>query len=138
MEPGFKRAAWVKESIVAGNGFHAMKQDPVRHNALNIASALGVVIAFCGLIALGGLLPPWIYIPLAAPLFGSMFFSGFILVIHECSHNMFLLFKDRDRIKGANRLVGCCSPTTCATGRRATPPTTCAPASPTIPRTPTR
>lgn len=106
MEPGFKRAAWVKESIVAGNGFHAMKQDPARHNALNVASLLGVVLAFCGLIALGGALPAWLYIPLAAPLFGSMFFSGFILVIHECSHNMFLLFKDRERIKGANRLIG--------------------------------
>lgn len=106
MEPGHKRATWVKESMAAGNNFHAMKQDPLRHNLVNLASVALVTAVFCGLIALGGVLPPYIYLLLAGPLFGSVFFSGFILVIHECSHNMFLLFKNRDRIKGVNRLIG--------------------------------
>lgn len=92
--------------MAAGNSFHAMKQDPLWHNAINIASAMGVLAGFVGLVALGAVVPPWLYIPVAGILFGSVFFSCFILVIHECSHNMFLLFKDRERIRGVNRMIG--------------------------------
>lgn len=106
METGTKRAAWVRDSMAAGNAFHAMKQAPLRHNLLNLASASVVLAIFGGLIALGAVAPPWLYIPLAGVLFGSVLFSCFILVIHECSHNMFLLFKDRERIKGVNRMIG--------------------------------
>jgi len=92
--------------MAAGGEFHAMKQDPRRHNAINAAATLGVIGAFVGTVLLGTVLPVIVYIPLAIVLFGCIHFSMNILFIHECSHNMFVLTKDRARQKRLNRLIG--------------------------------
>lgn len=106
MERAIRRAPWIKEAIKAGNAFHAMKQDPRRHNLINAASAAGVVVSFAALLGAGAVLPWWLYVPLGGVLMGCVLFSVFILVIHECSHDMFVLLADRERSKAMNRLVG--------------------------------
>jgi len=83
-----------------------MKQDPGRHNALNIASASALWGAGV-LLMLAGAVVPWpIYVPVAGVLLGCVFFAHFILILHECSHDMFLLSSDRKRQKVLNRSIG--------------------------------
>lgn len=106
MDKPLRRAPWIKEAITAGNEFHAMKQDPTRHNLINGASTLAVVLSFAGVLASGAVLPWWLYVPLGGALMGCVLFSVFILIIHECSHSMFVLLPDRERSKELNRLVG--------------------------------
>ncbi|MCB9760833.1 MAG: fatty acid desaturase [Alphaproteobacteria bacterium] len=101
-----KRARWVRDAIVAGNDFHAMKMDPTRHNLINLGSTAGLIGAFAGLVALANVLPLAAYLPLAAIGFGVLYFSVNVLIIHECSHNMFLLSKDREQAKRWNHVVG--------------------------------
>lgn len=101
-----KRARWVRDAAVAGNELHAMKKNITTHNLINIGATLSLVSLFGAVMAAGRWVPWPVYIPLAAILFGSMYFSVFILILHECSHNMFLLLADRERSKRLNRLVG--------------------------------
>jgi len=101
-----QRAAWLKQAIAAGNDFHYLKQTPWKHNLRN-AIALSVVLsAYAGVLALGAVLPTWFYVPVGSLLIGSLFFGLFVLVIHECSHSMFVLLKDRERSKALNHAIG--------------------------------
>ena len=100
------RPTWLKKTIAAGNEFHFVKQTPWKHNLINISSTLLVFGLFGGLMMLGGVLEPWLYIPLATVLMGCLLFSLFVLVIHECSHCMFLLKRDREASKQLNHRVG--------------------------------
>jgi fatty acid desaturase len=100
---------WLRQSLAAGNEFHFVKQTPWKHNLLNL-SALGAVLAlFAGVMALGAVVPIWLYLPLATLILGCLIFSLFVLVIHECSHNMFLLLKNREASKRLNYIVGICT-----------------------------
>lgn len=100
------RAAWLKEAAAAGNAFHWRTRAPWRHNLINLGSLLLVVLGFVATGALAGALPWWAGIPLGAILFGPLLFSLFILVIHECSHAMFLLARDAERVRALNHLLG--------------------------------
>jgi len=100
------RPTWLKQAIAAGNEFHFVKQTPWRHNLLNCFSLLGVGAAFAGVMFLGKMMPWWAYIPTATVLMGCLIFSLFVLVIHECSHCMFLLKKDREASKRLNHRIG--------------------------------
>ncbi len=106
MSDSYERPGWVKQAIAAGGEFHAMKKEPGPHNRINLLATLAVASIFVGTIALGAFLPVLVYLPLAIVIFGCIYFAVNILVIHECSHNMFVLSRDRERQKRLNRLLG--------------------------------
>ena len=83
-----------------------MKKDPARHNRINLVSSLVVAGVFIGTTLLAAALPMVLWVPLALFLYGVVYFSVNVLVIHECSHNMFVLSRDRQRQKRLNRLIG--------------------------------
>ncbi len=103
---GGQLPAWVRRCPAAGAPFHAMRQDPTRHNLINLGAAALLWGAVLGVIAAGALLPWPLYVPLAGVLLGRLFFGHFILLVHECSHNMFVLSRDRARQTVMNRLLG--------------------------------
>ncbi len=101
-----KRAAWIKEAIAVGGEYHFKKQKRLRHNTINLGS-LGLVLLLTGLIYwAGAFVTPWVYVPLATLLLGCLTFSLYVLVIHECSHVMFLLLEDNARSEALNHLIG--------------------------------
>ena len=100
------RPDWLKKVLAAGNEFHFVKQVPWKHNLLNLTCLLGVMGGIAGVMMLGAVLPPAIYLPLGTILLGCLFFSLFVLVVHECSHAMFVLKRDRDASKQLNYRIG--------------------------------
>ena len=66
------RPKWLKESIAAGNAFHYVKQTPWKHNLINIMATALVFALFGGLMMLGAVLSPIIYIPVATTLMGNL------------------------------------------------------------------
>ncbi|MCP4921361.1 MAG: hypothetical protein GY913_31075 [Proteobacteria bacterium] len=101
-----KPARWMRDSVAAGGEFHWTKMDPVKHNLINIGSAVLVWAAIVGILALGKTAFAPVYLPIAGALVGCLFFGHFILIIHECSHNMFVLTANRDLQKKLNRGIG--------------------------------
>lgn len=100
------RPDWLKQAVSAGRQFHAMKQDPARHNARNLAM-MGLLVSLC--VALVGVAPwvPWpLFIVGGTLLMGALYFALFILVVHEASHDMFVLHSDRAKQKRWNRFFG--------------------------------
>jgi len=100
-----KRTDWMKESIRAGKEFHIRNQSPLKNNLINIISS----IMLWGSISLLLYLPsqtPWYYWPLISIFLGSCFFGHFILIIHECSHEMFLISKSTEQSKKINGIIG--------------------------------
>ncbi len=100
------RAKWLREAAAAGNAYHWRSRKPLGHNLLNLTCLAGVAAGFVGVGALAQVLPWWVYVPLGAVLFGCLLFSLFILVIHECSHTMFLLGADAERSRRMNHAIG--------------------------------
>ena len=100
------RPDWLRQALSAGNDFHFVKQVPWKHNLLNLFALSTVLGLFAGTMALGAVLPIWLYLPLATVVMGCLIFSLFVLVIHECSHSMFLLLKDREASKKLNNRLG--------------------------------
>lgn len=101
-----KRAQWVKDAMSVGNDFHYLKKTPWKHNILNLLLSLALSLGLALTAVAGAVLSPWLYIPLATAAFGMLYFSVFVLIIHECSHNMFVVLGDRARAKWLNRWIG--------------------------------
>ncbi len=101
-----KPAKWMRDVVALGGEYHWTKMDPARHNLLNLTSAVLLWGAIFGTLALGRWMPAAVWIPLASGLVGCMLFGHYILVLHECSHNMFVLTKNRETQKRLNRLIG--------------------------------
>ncbi len=101
-----RKPAWIRQAMAAGGAFHAMKQAPLPHNLRNVGWAAALWSAAVGLVALGLVVPPAVHVLVVAPLLSCVFLGHFVLVIHECSHNMFVLMGDRKRQRALNRLIG--------------------------------
>ena len=97
---------WVGAAIRAGRRYAFMAKRPLTHNAIN----LGALIALLSVLLFTGWLTtavsPWVGVPLGALLFGWVYFGLFVLVAHEASHNMFLVFDDRQLQRRVNRIAG--------------------------------
>ena len=104
------RAAWIAEAIRAGQAWHFRKKVRWVHNLINLtAFAMVMTIATLGVLA-SNWVSPWLYVPIAGCVFGLVYFSMFILVVHEASHGMFLVLDDRRWHLRLNRAFGwCCS-----------------------------
>lgn len=101
-----RQPEWLKAGIALGNQFHYKRVNPLVHNFMNLGLLALMLSACLGLVSLSLVLPVWAYIPLAGFGLGVLFFSLVILVIHEASHGMFLVMKDRQKSLFWNRLFG--------------------------------
>jgi fatty acid desaturase len=100
-----KRTTWMKDSIRVGREFKIRNQDIKKHNLINFSSA----ILLWSLIVSLMLLPkitPWYSWPLFSIALGACFFGHFILIIHECSHSMFVHLKDSKANRKWNGRIG--------------------------------
>jgi fatty acid desaturase len=97
---------WTRKLPGLGRDLNAIKQDPLRHNAINGLAVTALWGSIFALLALGAVLPAALYVPLGGFLLGCCFFGHFVLIIHECSHDMLFLSANRERQKSINRLVG--------------------------------
>ncbi|WP_437580616.1 fatty acid desaturase family protein [Sorangium sp. So ce887] len=101
-----KHPEWLRQAIAAGRELHYTRQPRIRHNAINLMS-LAALICGCGLVgAASESVPVWLYVPVGSVLLGCMLFGLFILVIHECSHEMFVLLADPGRSRALNHRIG--------------------------------
>ena len=101
-----RHAPFVHAAIRAGQRYHYRTKRPALHNSINLGATSVVLMAWAGLLYLGTRISPAVYIPLAAFGFGLCYFSLFILVVHEASHQMFFIVEDRRRHRLLNRLAG--------------------------------
>ncbi|MAQ16318.1 MAG: hypothetical protein CMN30_16200 [Sandaracinus sp.] len=99
-------APWVTAAIRAARPFAYKDKSPLRHNAINLAALAGLGVVWAGAAMASQWLPWWAYVPLAALAFGWVNFGLFVLVVHEASHNMFLVFRDRALQRRINRVAG--------------------------------
>ncbi|MED5371654.1 MAG: fatty acid desaturase [Myxococcota bacterium] len=107
-----KKATWMRKAASAGNEFHWRKQDVQEHNRRNLlwtAALWGSVPVVLGIGTLlrafaPVLMPVWMV--LAGLYIGCVILGHFVLIIHECSHNMYLLDEDRDKQGELNRRIG--------------------------------
>jgi fatty acid desaturase len=101
-----KRTAWMRAAIAAGREFHVMPDDRRAHNRRNILWTSAVLVGIASVLAASAVIPTIPYLVLAPWLLGSLYFSLFILVIHECSHDMYFLPADRSQTRIWNRRIG--------------------------------
>lgn len=97
---------WIQQGIKLGNTYHYRQKKTVVHNSLNLAMLILILAFVVSLLYLGNVLPFWLYIPLGAVGFGLVYFMLFILVVHEASHNMFILLKNLKQARAWNRCFG--------------------------------
>jgi fatty acid desaturase len=103
---GDRPPPWVQAAIRAGRPYAFKDKRPLVHNAKNL-SALAFLLTVAGVTGwLSTQLDWWLYLPLATFLFGWVNFGLFVLVAHEASHNMFLVFEDRALQRKVNRVFG--------------------------------
>jgi len=76
------------------------------HNTINVGLFALLLAAQFAIVASHDVVSPYVYVPLAGALLGALYFACIILVVHEASHNMFVILKDRDAQKFWNRLFG--------------------------------
>jgi len=101
-----KRAKWVREAIKAGSEFHYRTKTPWKHNVLNLSLMAGILGGLLMVFRAGSWMHPLLYILIAAFAVGTLTFGLFCLVIHECSHNMFVLHANHRWTRRLNRWIG--------------------------------
>ncbi len=109
MEKGTKaseRPAWIREAILAGQRYHVRTKSPLLHNAINLGATTALVLLLVVIAWAGKVVHPALYVPLAAYAFGNTYFALFVLVVHEASHGMFLISKNRRARDAFNRAAG--------------------------------
>lgn len=101
-----RRQGWIADAIRAGQPWHFRKKVRWKHNLINLLSLSGVIAALSLSVAASNWMSPWVYLPLAGCVFGLLYFSLFILVVHEASHGMFVILEDRRLHLRINRMFG--------------------------------
>lgn len=100
------RAPWVRQAILAGHRYHVRHRSRVWHNAINLGALFGILCVIGATLWAGTAIAPLLYVPLAATLLGLCYFSLFVLVVHEASHQMFLVHRSRVVRRRLNRIAG--------------------------------
>ena len=101
-----KNPAWLKQAISLGTDYKIDRSRLFIHNARNLISLTLLLCTIGSLLCLGVWLDPWLHILVASPFLGMAFMGLLFLVLHEGSHSMYLVSKDRKRTKKLNRLFG--------------------------------
>ncbi|MBW2464848.1 MAG: hypothetical protein JRH11_24575, partial [Deltaproteobacteria bacterium] len=65
------RPPWIREGILAGQRYHVRTKSPWLHNTINLSALTTLVALLVGVVWAGTVLPPAIYIPVAAFAFGN-------------------------------------------------------------------
>ena len=99
------RPSWLKEAVKIGKDFHINTRKKSTHNMINLTCAIVLWSSIFGILWAGVVLTPLWY-PLLGILLSAAFFGNFILMIHECSHNMFVSVKDVHKNKELNSFIG--------------------------------
>jgi fatty acid desaturase len=99
------------EGVKLGRRFGAHRQTPWLHNTINLFHLVFLLASAFAVVLTTGI-PAWLYVPLASAALGWVYFGLLVLVVHEASHNMFILSRDRTRRLSWNRRFGwlCCVP----------------------------
>jgi fatty acid desaturase len=101
-----KKSSWVQEAVGAGQRFHFSRQNPLKHNFYNLFW-LGLILISIGFtVWMKRSLPLISFNLLAVPVLGYLFFLLLVLVVHEASHNYFILSSDQNRKIFWNRFFG--------------------------------
>lgn len=77
-----------------------------RHNAINVMAAALLIGSFVAAIHAASWLPAVAYVAGGALVFGWLYFSLFVVVVHEASHDMFVLAATMPRTRLLNALAG--------------------------------
>ena len=101
-----KQPKWIQEGVLLGNKFHYIKQKPLIHNSINLSYLMLINVGLFILAYSGKYIAPILYIPLAIFGFGSIFFMIGVFVIHESSHNMFIVLQNRKMATKINQILG--------------------------------
>ncbi|WP_437550351.1 fatty acid desaturase [Sorangium sp. So ce367] len=101
-----KHPEWLRQAIAAGRVLHHTRQPRIRHNAINLMSLAVLNCGYALVGAAGESVPVWLYVPVGSVLLGCMVFNLFILLIHECSHEMFVFLADPRRSRALNHRIG--------------------------------
>ena len=101
-----RRAPWLRAAIRAGNELAHPRKSRARHNAINLTCLAGLVLAIVGVLALSTHVSAALYLALAPVVLGPLLFGVFVLVIHESSHAMFVLHRDRGTTRRWNHAIG--------------------------------
>lgn len=101
-----ERPEWMRLAVAAGNELHHLKQPVARHNRINLLWTAALLLALPSIFAAGAVLPAWLFVPLGSLALGCVLLGVFVLVLHECSHGMFLLGADRAAAKRLNHQIG--------------------------------
>ena len=88
----FDENGWLHALTERGLGYTDTSHR-LRHAAINLGCLSGVVAAFPLLAAVVRDWPVWIAAPLLGLAYGNLIFSLFTLVVHEASHNQFLVLR---------------------------------------------
>ena len=102
-------APWIGAAIRAGLPYAHHRKHPLVHNAINLGITAALLIAVGLIIAASewAMIPNWAYIFLASIGFGWLYFAFFILVVHEASHQMYVLVpSNRSLQRSINRTAG--------------------------------
>jgi fatty acid desaturase len=100
-----ERSQWLTEVVKVGKKYHVKKQSKLRHCTTNLLFATGLWMCVAALLWCATIAPMWLY-PVISILLGSCFFGHFILIIHECSHNMFLVTSNKKQTVNWNYQIG--------------------------------
>ena len=98
----------MRAAILAGHRYHFRHKTPLAHNAINLGALALLLAGIAAVIFASPRIDPLLYVPVAAVAFGVLYFGLFVLVVHEASHQMFLLSGSRQRRRRMNRIAGSC------------------------------
>ena len=104
--PEPRHPAFIYDAIRAGQPYHFRTKNPLVHNTINAGVTLLLLLGLGVTVWLGTVVNPWVYVPIAAVVFGWLYFSLFILVVHEASHSMYLVAQNRTLHTWINRIPG--------------------------------
>jgi fatty acid desaturase len=107
-----RRPSWMVEGVKLGRQYAAHHQNRVWHNTINLAHLSFLLTSAFVTLWAARYVSPALYVPLASAALGWTYFGLLVLVVHESSHNMFILAKERSRRLGWNHWFGrmCCVP----------------------------
>lgn len=101
------RAEWVRRAIAAGNSLHFNRKVPWRHNLFNVSCGIGLWLSILAVVLWLAPSNSWLMLPVWALITSLLFYCNFILIVHECAHNMFVISPGSRRTqRWLNRIIG--------------------------------
>jgi len=101
-----RHPAFIYEAIRAGQPYHFRTKGALAHNTINLVCTAALLAGLGLTLWAGTVMNPWVYVPIASVVFGWLYFSLFILVVHEASHSMYLVAQNRTLHTWLNRIPG--------------------------------